>query len=186
MNWKDLKKLDIEDIVKFINEQIAENGSLTKASNLLGANESTIRKYIKNKGYIRVGNKFVLSDYICNSECNTQQHLHNQEQITQQNTDVMQKPDFKENIIYLSEETETIKDIIKWFKSKDDKSNTDVIEINEGINIALPPGSIKRTTIRINETVWDMFNKFVDEKKVYDKHDLMGAALLEYMEKYKD
>ena len=30
-----------------------------------------------------------------------------------------------------------------------------------------------------------MFNQFVEENKPFDKHDLMGMALLEYINKYK-
>ncbi|CEK33597.1 hypothetical protein UMC2_08471 [[Clostridium] sordellii] len=88
-------------------------------------------------------------------------------------------------MIYLSNETETLRDIIDWFKSRDDKSNTSVIEVVEGIKIDLPEATIKRTTIRINEKVWEMFNELVEENKPIDKHDLMGMALLEYINKYK-
>lgn len=63
-------------------------------------------------------------------------------------------------------------------------SNTCVIEIVEGIRIDLPDANIKRTTIRINEKIWDEFNKFVEDNRPIDKHDLMGMALKEYMEKY--
>ena len=181
MTWHDLKKLDIEDIVNYINEKIIEKGSLKKVSDELEVNESTIRKYITNRGFKRVGNEFVLCEYTCNSECNTSK----KEDISNEPTDIMQKADFKENMMYLSNETETIKELIEWFKSKDDISNTGVIEIKEGININLPQANIKRTTIRINERIWNMFNEFVEDKKIYDKHDLMGQALIEFMEKYK-
>lgn len=46
------------------------------------------------------------------------------------------------------------------------------------LDIDLPPANIKRTTIRINEKVWDLFNQFVEDKKIYDKHDLMEQALI--------
>lgn len=187
MQWDNLKKLDTIDLVKYINEKLIEYKSLQKVATSLGlSNESTIRKYIVNRGYKRVGNEFVLSTYTCNSECNTQNKTNKKDNDDISNTDVIQKPDFKENMLYLSEETETIKNIIEWFKNKDDISNTNIIEIKDGINIELPPGEIKRTTIRINTTVWDLFNEFVKTKKIYDKHDLMGSALLEYIERYKD
>ncbi|MFH5796781.1 hypothetical protein ACHM2U_15375, partial [Clostridium perfringens] len=66
-----------------------------------------------------------------------------------------------------------------------DKNSTSVIEVVEGIKIALPESPIKRTTIRINEKVWNMFNELVEENKPVDKHDIMGMALLEYINKYK-
>lgn len=190
MTWNELKRLDIEDIVKYINEKLIEKGSLKKLADELEVNESTIRKYITNRGFKRVGNEFVLLDDTCNSECN---HLKEdikevaaKEKITTGVTNVFNNAEFKENMIYLNDEVETIKQMLQWFKNKDDKDNTKVIEIKEGLNINLPPAKIKRTTIRINETVWDLFNQFVEDKKIYDKHDLMGQALMEFMDKYKD
>ena len=190
MTWNELKRLDIEDIVKYINEKLIEKGSLKKLADELEVNESTIRKYITNRGFKRFGNEFVLLDDTCNSECNHSKEdtkeVDENKDITQQNTNIFNNAAFKENMLYLNNEAETIKQMLQWFKNKDDKSNTDVIEIKEGIKIDLPPANIKRTTIRINEKVWDLFNQFVEDKKIYDKHDLMGAALMEFMEKYKD
>lgn len=189
MTWNDLKKLGIEDIVKYINEKLSEKSSLKKLADELDVNESTIRKYITNRGYKRVLNKFVLVDDTCNSEVNTPKEdikeTTKNKEITQQNTNIFNNAEFKENMLYLNDEAETIKQMLQWFKNKDDKSNINIIEIKEGIKIDLPLSNIKRTTIRINEKVWDMFNEFVEDKKIYDKHDLMGAALIEFMEKYK-
>lgn len=181
MIWSDLRKWDIKDIVGYINEKIEESGSLIKVADSLGANESTIRKFITNRGYKRIGGKFVLQD----DKCNLREHTPDKDKMTMENTSVINLPDIKENMMYLSSETETLKNMIKWFKSRDDKSNTDVIEVVEGIKINLPEAPIKRTTIRINEKVWDMFNELVEENRPIDKHDIMGMALLEYINKYK-
>lgn len=186
MIWHDLRKLDIEDIVKYINEQLPVKGSLKKIADELEVNESTIRKYVTNRGFKRVGNAFVLLDDTCNSEYNHSKEVAKNKEITQQNTNIFSNAEFKENMLYLNDEAETIKEMLRWFKSKDDKDNINVIEIKDGIKIDLPPANIKRTTIRINEKVWDLFHEFVEDKKIYDKHDLMGAALMEFMEKYKD
>lgn len=185
MIWSDLRKCKIEDTVKYINEKIEELGSLKKVGDSLNVNESTIRKYLTTKGYKRIENKFVLLDDSCNLREHTQNNLKDKYMMTNKNTSVIDFADIKENMIYLSNETDTLKDIIKWFKSKDDKSNTGVIEVVEGIKINLPEANIKRTTIRINEKVWDMFNELVEENKPIDKHDIMGMALLEYINKYK-
>ena len=190
MIWSNLRKCKIEDIVGYINEKLIELGSLKKIADELEVNESTIRKYITNRGFKRFGNEFVLLDDTCNSECNHSKEdtkeVDENKDITQQNTNIFNNAAFKENMLYLNNEAETIKQMLQWFKNKDDKSNTDVIEIKEGIKIDLPPANIKRTTIRINEKVWDLFNEFVEDKKIYDKHDLMGQALIEFMERYKD
>lgn len=180
MNWNDLKKCKTGDIVGYINEQLADN-SLNKVASNLGVCESTIRRNLERKGYKRVENEFVQKD----DTCNHREHTQEKEQMTTENTDVINIPDVKENMIYISNEMETLKDMIHWFKTKDDKSNTNIIEVVEGIKIDLPEANIKRTTIRINEKIWDMFNELVEENKPMDKHDLMGMALLEYINKYK-
>ena len=92
----------------------------------------------------------------------------------------------KENLIYLTKEADTLKNMINWFKTRDDICNTGVIEVKEGIHIDLPDANIKRTTIRINEAIWNEFDKFVEDNKPYEKHTLMAQALKEYMDKYKD
>lgn len=185
MIWSDLRKCDIKDIVGYINEKLEEHGNLTKVAHNLNINESTIRQYITKRGYKRVGNIFVEKNDTCNTRDNTYLNKEKTNEITKSNTNVIDLPDLKENMVYLSSETETLKDMIEWFKAKNDKSNTSVIEVIEGIKIDLPQAPIKRTTIRINEKIWDMFNELVEDNKPIDKHDLMGMALLEYITKYK-
>lgn len=184
MIWSDLKKLKIEDIVLYINEQL-EVKSMRKISEDLGLrDDSTIRKYITGRGYKRVNNTYILKNGESDDKCNLREHTSKENKITSENTSVINLPDMKENMIYISKEMDTLKDMIQWFKNKDDKSNTDVIEIVEGIRIDLPDANIKRTTIRINEKIWDEFNKFVEDSRPIDKHDLMGMALKEYMENH--
>ena len=62
---------------------------------------------------------------------------------------------------------------------------TDVIEINNGIEINLPKAPIKRTTIRVNEEVWNQFQSLADDNPQYDKHDLLSQAILLFVEKFK-
>lgn len=184
MIWKDLKKLKIEDIVLYINEQLKLNSMRKIAEDLGLKDDSTIRKYLTGKGYKRVNNSYVAINDKNNDMCNHQEHTPNKSDITSENTSVINLPDMKENMIYISNEIETLKDMINWFKSEDDKSNTGVIEIVEDIKIDLPEANIKRTTIRINEKIWEDFNRFVEDNRPIDKHDLMGMALKEYIEKY--
>ncbi|MEG0844450.1 MAG: hypothetical protein RSF39_09980 [Romboutsia sp.] len=185
MVWIDLRKCKIEDTVQYINEKIKELGSLKKVADSIRANESTIRKYLTTKGYKRIGNEFVQIDDTCNLREHTQEKLYKEKEMTTENIGVINLPDIKDNMIYISNEIDTLKDMIHWFKNKDDKSNTGVIEIVDGIKINLPEANIKRTTIRINEKIWDMFNDLVEDNRPIDKHDIMGMALLEYINKYK-
>lgn len=181
MLWNELKKYKIEDIALYINQELEKNKSLISIASELEVNESSIRKKLTTNGYKRINNQYVLKDDICNQECNTPKE---NKEITNNITNVFSNTEFKDNMLFLHNEIDILKNIIEKFK-QDDKSNTNVIELREGIKINLPEANIKRTTIRINESVWDMFNQFVEENKPFDKHDLMGMALLEYINKYK-
>lgn len=181
MLWNELKKYKIEDIALYINQELEKNKSLISIASELEVNESSIRKKLTTNGYKRINNQYILKDAICNQECNTPKE---NKEITNNITSVFNNTEFKDNMLFLHNEIDILKSIIEKFK-QDDKSNTNVIELREGIKINLPEANIKRTTIRINESVWDMFNQFVEENKPFDKHDLMGMALLEYINKYK-
>lgn len=181
MLWNELKKYKIEDIALYINQELEKDKSLISIASELGVNESSIRKKLTTNGYKRINNQYVLKDDTCNQECNTPKE---NKEITNNITNVFNNTEFKDNMLFLHNEIDILKNIIEQFK-QDDKSNTNVIELREGIKINLPEANIKRTTIRINESVWDMFNQFVEDNKPFDKHDLMGMALLEYINKYK-
>ncbi|EAA0001164.1 TPA: hypothetical protein P1J70_002653 [Clostridioides difficile] len=167
MTWSDLKEKNINEVVDCINNKLSEFESLKKVGDELGANESTIRKWLNKKGYKRTGNKFVED----NKSYDDKYHIDS----------ISSKID--DDIKYLSSEIDNIKNVLEWFKTKDDSYHICVIKEND-ISIDLPDQSIKRTTVRINNTVWEMFNKFADENKHYDKHDLLSQLLLESLLKY--
>lgn len=67
----------------------------------------------------------------------------------------------------------------------DDKGMTEVIEVvSQGIKIKLPKSETIRTTIRINKSTWDRFDKFAQNNKEFNKQDLMAQALEEYINKF--
>ena len=92
---------------------------------------------------------------------------------------------FKENMIELVNQYDKIQEMINWFNNKDAIDNTNVIEVNTGIKIDLPDAPIKRTTIRVNESVWNDFLDLAEANSEFDKHNLLSMALKEYVEKYK-
>ncbi|MCC0682700.1 hypothetical protein IC218_20950 [Clostridioides sp. ES-S-0005-03] len=167
MTWSDLKEKNINEVVDCINNKLNEFESLKKVGDELEVNESTIRKWLNKKGYKRVGNRFVEDNKIDDDKY----HI----------SIIDNKID--DDIKYLSSEIDNIKSVLEWFKTKDDSYHIDVIREGD-ISINLPDDSIKRTTIRVNNTVWEMFNKFADENKHYDKHDLLSQLLLESLLKY--
>ncbi len=91
---------------------------------------------------------------------------------------------FKENMINLVNQYDKLQEMINWFNTKDDIDNTNVIEVNTGIRIDLPNAPIKRTTIRVNEKVWNDFLNLAEANSEFDKHSLLSMAIKEYTEKY--
>ena len=91
---------------------------------------------------------------------------------------------FKENMINLVNQYDKLQEMINWFNDKDNINNT-VIEVNTGITIELPEAPIKRTTIRVNEKVWNDFIDLAEANSEFDKHHLLSMALKEYVEKHK-
>lgn len=93
--------------------------------------------------------------------------------------------ELKKNLLKLSENYPDIEAMLTWFKNRDDKSHTNVIEIINGLSIDLPDSENIRTTVRINKKVWDEFNDFCDTNSQFNKQDLHAMALKEYIEKHK-
>ena len=52
--------------------------------------------------------------------------------------------------------------------------------MNDGITI-----DNYRTTIRINNVVWENFKEFCVQNKMFTQRDLLSMALTEYVNKYK-
>ena len=112
ITWNELKTCSIEDIVGYINEKLEENKyNFTKTAKDLGASESTIRKFLTERGYKRVNKLgyelFGEKDDTSNLRGNTPIKEHKE-------TDIISKQDFADNMKYISTEIDTLKDIIGY------------------------------------------------------------------------
>ena len=141
-------------------------------------------RYMKNKGFIRDGELYIKEEapIIAPEDAKDNINVISKEE-TPENMVNLLPEDFKENMINLVNQYDKLQEIINWFSTKDD--NVDVIEINTGIRIELPEAPIKRTTIRVNEKVWNDFLDLADANSEFDKHSLLSMAIKEYVEKHK-
>ena len=64
-------------------------------------------------------------------------------------------------------------------------STPQIIEIKKGIEIDLPESKNKKTSIWINEAVWEEFKSFNKKHKEFSNADLISMALKSYMERYE-
>lgn len=137
---------------------------------------SSLNRFMKRKGFILDGELFVKDD-----KCNI--NIINKEEAPEDIVNAIPEG-FKENMINLVNQYDKLQEMINWFSTKDDIDNTNVIEVNTGIKIDLPESPIKRTTIRVNEKVWNNFLNLAEANSEFDKHSLLSMAIKEYTEKY--
>ncbi|MCR8747263.1 hypothetical protein [Romboutsia lituseburensis] len=140
----------------------------------------SMTKYMRKRGYKVENDIYVLNGDSCHQYSNVEvkpMATIDDNSMTNNNAN-----NIKQDMIEIIEHKEDIFDMLKWFKSRDDNSMTEVIEvINEGIKIDLPDSETTRTTIRINKIIWEDFDKFCIENKEFNKQDLMAQALKDFM-----
>lgn len=176
MDKIEFKKLGIEDKVKYLNNKLSQGQTVTSIREDLGIKERTLQKEIKKGGY-----KFIPKSkrYVKTTE------------ITTTATDVVIKPSTSvvDNNIginkeYILENIEILKEMIEKYKNtRATTTATTSIVIDLLNDKHLNP---KPHSLRINEFVWNDWQKFCDKNKYYSKQDLLSMALKEYIEKYGD
>lgn len=173
--------------INYINELLKQGMTVKEVRSELGVSEKLFQKEIKRLGYKynQKTKQYDLIDYKDNIkviDCKSSDY--------ESNTKIIHDKDYKSNtnvidknkeldvnkVADLIEDYDTLKSIIKWFK---DKENT-----IDRIVIDLPDAKDKRTTILINEIIYNQFNEFCNNHKEYSKKDLMAMSLLEYIRKY--
>lgn len=144
----------------------------------------SMTKYMRKHGYKVENNIYVLRDDNYHQKQNTEISTviqSDDNSMTRNNTF-----NIKQDMIDIIEHKDEIFDMLEWFKNRDDKGMTEVIEIiNEGIKIDLPESETTRTTIRINKIIWEEFDVFCNENKEFNKQDLMAQALKDFMKNNK-
>ncbi|MDB2050387.1 integrase [Clostridium perfringens] len=180
-----------------INNLLKQGKSVSEVRSILEVGEKKFQKEIKKLGY-KYNQK--IKQYELNTTYDKSKTLVTEEPKECRN-DMKQdivltgdngmtidiQDDLKHNIINLASDYNKIQEVLKWFENRsDDESMTQVIEvINDGIKINLPKSEIIRTTVRVNEKVWNKFKKFVEEHKEFNQQDLMAQALEDYMNKFQ-
>ena len=147
---------------------------------------SSLNRFMKRRGFSLVGELFIKNEApnITNEDAKSNINIINKEEAPEDMINAIPEG-FKENMINLVNQYDKLQEIINWFNTKDDIDNTNVIEVNTGIRIDLPDAPIKRTTIRVNDKVWNDFLDLADANSEFDKHSLLSMAIKEYVEKYK-
>lgn len=199
MTKEEFNKLEVLDQIKYINNQLENNNSITSVCNRLEIGRSTIRDRFKkvNYKYSKDLNQYiynndatdVVQEHIkisnINNGCNTSDR---NEVNNNSTTDVIQgdmvteiinksDAEIKKNLLDLVNNYDVLKDIIELHKR-----NTSVIK--QQIVIDIEDADSKLTTLRVNSKVLDQFNDFCKNNKQYKKVDLLSQAMKQFIERY--
>ena len=175
----------IIDKVNYILQLQIEGKTRHEIKDILGYKHlDSMTKYMRKRGYKVENDMYVYSDDDCHQIRSVKiksPEVYDDKGMTNNNA-----LNIKQDMIEIIKHKDEILDMIKWFKNYDDKGMTEVIEvINEGIKINLPNSETTRTTIRINKSIWEEFDKFCNENKEFNKQDLMAQALKDFMKNNK-
>lgn len=195
----EFNNLSIKQQIDYFNKQLRSGRSAAQINKELGYNESTTRKRFARNGYKLNHEK---NKYLLHGDNNTTKLINNNDtsgnnslegenvnddknsiSITELKTGDkgnihITNAEMKENLIKLIKNCKEINEMLEWFKSRNgDKDNT-------LITIDLPSEKTIRTSVTLNETIWNNFNKFCNDNNYLKKQDMHSMALKEYMEKH--
>jgi len=176
---------NIEEIKEYINSELAKRRTMISIEREeFNVNERVIHKRLLRGGYKKVDNKYVLKD-------NVVQVPHKSITTVIQEPNRALKGNFEESDIKALKElvglVEPLKDVIQVYnKNMTKEKYIDIEPIEVKIDRKKLSGNIKATAFRIDENIliaWkDFIEKYDGEYKV---QDLVGQALLEFIEKYE-
>ena len=193
MEWK---KERIEEIKDYINLELAKGRPMVSIEKEdFEANERVIHKRLSRAGYKKVDNQYILSNdviQVSNNSITKDKDKYNKSitSVIQREEEEITK-DFKETDIQALKElislVEPLKNVIQVYnKSITTEKYIDVEPIEIKIDRTKLSGNIKATGFRIDETILDYWREFIKNYNgEYKVQDLVGQALLEFIEKYK-
>ncbi|MEG2364517.1 MAG: hypothetical protein RSC26_13530 [Terrisporobacter sp.] len=197
MNKDKFNQLEVIEQIEYINNQLANNSTLTLVCKALNIGRSTIRDRFKklDYSYSKDLNRYVYNDSVTDvvQSITTENNksiadvTHKENNVS--NTDV--KPiDTVTNIINKSdvEVKETLLDIVNNYDVLKEiielhRRNTSVIK--QQIIIDVEDAESKLTTLRVNSKELELFNSFCEDNKQYRKIDLISQALREFRLKHQ-
>lgn len=196
MTKEQFNQLDVLEQIKYINNQLENNSTLTLVCKELNVGRSTIRDRFKklSYSYSKELNRYVYNDSVTgivknvimenNNRVTDVTHEGNNANNTNVSqvdkvTDIINKSDveIKETLLDIVNNYDTIKEIIELHRR-----NTSVIK--QQIVIDVEDAESKLTTLRVNSKELELFNVFCEDNKQYKKIDLISQALKEFRERY--
>lgn len=181
----DINKLSIEQLVEYINLELKKNSNLSvnKLADKIGIKRSTLKSRLQKGEYsfnaeLRMYEK---SEVVVSIDDSMKPVIKNDDNEVKQvikigDDDMTFSHEIKSNLIELAKNYDKIMKMVN-----NDKN------VTGGISIELPLETTDnfRTTVRVNNVVWENFKEFCIENKMFTQRDLLSMALIEYMKNHE-
>lgn len=171
MNKKEFKMLSFADKIKYFNGKLGEGQTVTRIREDIGIGEKGWQKEVKKNGYKYDTKSKIYVEIISTTETTTNNKS--------MNLSLMEHEEFQN---YILGNFDILKEIIEKYKTTT-TSTTNKIIINLVDDKHLNP---KPKSIRINEFIYQDWQRFCEENKLYRKQELISMALKEYMENHSN
>lgn len=161
-------------------ETMNKGATLNEASSIVGySRPDKLRRALKELDYVEYKGNWIKVSEDCNTRSNTNSNTEKNEVVLVENNQISLPHDI---IDLLQEEQGTVKAMIDWYKVFSNTCNTS----NTIMKIELPQSENVMISTRSNKVVWEKFKTFCKNHSAnFTMGDLVAAAFLEYMEKYK-
>lgn len=180
----DIKNID--QIVLYLNDELRKGRSQKDIEiNDFKVNERVIAKRLISRGYKKIANQYVLIGDKDITRVITDNKPNKIEQF-EENKLTIKDQKIMNNLINLAKNYDKLINIIDQYDKNSTKEYYSKYDKEyDGIVIELPIETVKdfRTSIRVNNVVWEQFNKFAEDHKEFTKRDLLSMALIEYIKK---
>ena len=156
---------NIEQVTLYMNTELQKGRSQKEIEMIdFKVNQSVMKNRLTRRGYKKIDNQWILLHKQYDGS-NTKVTINQPQEFRQydnNNTLVITDEKMKNNIINLAKNYDKIMSIVEQYDTQYDKEY-------DSMTIELPVETIKdfRTSIRINNVVWEQFNKFSQEHKEF-------------------
>lgn len=186
---------NIGEVVVYLNNELSKGRTQKEIEiNDFKVNERVIAKRLASRGYKKIDNQYVKYDDSNTRVIKANKNKYdnsctkviedNREECDKSNTIVIEKKEIQNKLIGLAQNYDKILKIIQEY---DQKYDAQYAKEYEGIVVELPIETKTdfRTTVRVNNVIWEQFGEFANNHKEFTKRDLVSMALKEYMKNHK-
>lgn len=181
--------------INYINKLLEEGKTVKEIRTILEVGEKSFQRQIKQLGY-KYNQKMKRYEPITevletslnnnsNKEIKELTKANDKDMIFDIPKEIIEPEAFKNNIISLAINYEKIKKMLDDYEHIFSIQNNDIVEVQTGIKIDDPGDEVERTTVRVGKNILKKWNEFCDRNKQFSKKDLLGQAMLEFINKYK-